>query len=111
MPDKETIISRVRELVTADSIPTTPTNSWKSREPGGVFTISKVHYPKRGREPAADIYILTISGLQITKERIVNDFINALGTPQIPPHDPFGKGTLNAAWNAEVIDNNLNDPK
>ncbi len=105
MPSKEAIFSHIKELVPVSvASQNTIELSWSDREPGAGFTLSKIYYPEADNIPATEAYVLSVSGNMISKEKVIDNFLEALGKPIIEPEDVFGRGTISMAWNAEDVD-------
>ena len=97
MPEKETILSNISELPTVplDKFNLEDGEIWEGNDLGAHFKVTRTHYPIPLN---LDAYVLSVSGLMIGKEKVIDDFIAALGRPTIPPYDPLRNEVIFVAW-------------
>ena len=108
MPDKEQIISRLRVLPTIQMGHVAKDGQiWEGNEMGAHFKVTRETLPlprnTKGLN-ALTLYALSVSGLMLGKEKVVDDFIRALGVPIFPPEDLSNPGMSMIAWEASQVD-------
>lgn len=108
MPDREQIITRLRQL------PSIPAGTialdhqiWEQDEAGAHFKVTREHHQDLQTGLRLTFYSLSVSGLMSGKEQVISDFLAVLGQPLLPIQDLAYPGVHFALWNANRVNREL----